>query len=493
MPSAHVCLMQQSGNVFSLGLLDPARYLAAQLERVGVRTTLARNRLRHGVLNVVVGGHLGFDPAWTREFPCVFLNLEQLGQGGYPVSEQYLDLLRDNPVIDYSPANVPSYRDSPADGVLIGFGSAPYLHPGKDLIPLRERPIDLLFFGSLNPRRRSLIAQIEKSGVQVALPDTLLYGPERDSIVRQAKAVLNIAFYETARFEQVRAFLVLSQGTAFISDKRALSGDHERAYADVVHWFDPRRAQEFIETRFTAPDFAERTEDMLARFAEHDPLDSVRDAWERFRDLPGEPSRAARPAGPGRPLRVNAALATRGYRPGWLNLAGRADLLPDWQVDLVDVPDLPVALDTVRWGRWTLEPGTAAQIDLGLLDPNRADLPALLGTCLTLLDEDGVAVLEWPASAALDLDPFTRRFWESGWLQHRFEVHHRGPLDARGNPCRPPDTQRWRIALRKKASTLWETTVARAAREDLGMADLAETGRTAEAPDTEDADLVTAG
>lgn len=468
MPTAHVCLMQQPGNIFSLGLLDPAQYLVAQLERLGVTTTLARNRLRHGVLNIVVGGHLGFDPAWTREFACVFLNLEQLGQGGYPVSEQYLGLLRNNAVIDYSPANVPAYRNDTADGVLVGFGSAPYLHPGDDLIPLEDRPIDLLFLGSLNPRRRRFITQIEEAGVQVALPDTLLYGPERNGIIRQAKAVLNIAFYETARFEQVRAFLVLSQGTGLISDKRALSGEHERAYADFVHWFDPRRVREFIADRFTRPEYAEQTRDKLARFAAHDPLESVQAAWERFRELADGPERSA-PGGPRAPLRINAAMPTQGYRPGWLNVAARPELLPDWQVDLTDAPELPLALETTRWGRWTLEAGRAAQIDLGPIEANRTDLSTLLGTCMALLAEDGVVVLEWPTPTGVDLDPYTRRFWENGWLHHRFEVHHRGPLDGRGNPCRAQDARRWRIVLRKQPCSLWETTVARAAREDLGL------------------------
>jgi hypothetical protein len=470
MTSAHVCLMQQPGNVFSLGLLDPAQYLAAQLERLEVPTTLARNRLRHDALNVIVGGHLGFDPAWAREFHCVFCNLEQLGQGGYPVSRQYLELLRDNPVIDYSPANVLSYRDRPEDGILIGFGNAPYLHPGPELIPLRDRPIDLLFLGSLNPRRRQLIAQIEEAGVQVALPDTLLYGPERDGIIRQAKFVLNIAFYETARFEQVRAFLVLSQGTGLISDKRALDGEHENAYQDFVHWFDPRRIREFINDQVTAPDFPERTEEKLRAFADYDPLEPIRQAWERFSPTVGEPRRHGGP-GPDTPLRINAAMSTHGYRPGWLNVSPRARLLPDWQIDLEHPLDLPVTVDTTRWGRWTLERNSARLVDLGTVDPSRADLPALLSVSMDLLAEDGVVVFTWPAGSPVDLDPFTRRFWENGWLRHRFDLRHRGPLDARGNPCRAQDAQRWRIVLRKHACSLWETTVARAAREDLGLVD----------------------
>ena len=40
---------------------------------------------------------------------------------------------------------------------------------------------------------------------QEIVPSGPVYGPERDHFVRQARAVLNCHFYDTSRFEQVRA------------------------------------------------------------------------------------------------------------------------------------------------------------------------------------------------------------------------------------------------------------------------------------------------
>ncbi len=464
MNRAHICLIVPPGGVHALGLLDPARYLAAQLTRLGVETTLAKNRVRGDAVNLVFGAHLGFDPAWAQEFRCVLVNLEQLGEDAR-VPLGYPQLLRTTPTIDYHPDNVRAYRERTDDVPLLGFGVAEYLHPGPELIPIEQRPIDLLFVGSMNERREALIQRIEKSGVEVAIPDTPVFGPERDALVRQSKAVLNLAHYSMARFEQVRAFLVLSQGTPLVSERYTLKAPGEEAFRDCVHWFDPRRLEEFFAGTLTDPGFAGTSRELLARFATHDALESVKDVWEYAVEATAPSPPAAR-----RPLRVNATMGTAGYRPGWLNVDPSAHLVPDWQHDLGRGVQLPVELDTTRWGRLTLAAGTAAQVDLGPLDPASPATAAALDACLQLLAEDGVVVLDWPASSGLEaLDPFTRQFWLSGWLEHRFSVRHAGALDAHATPCRAQDAVRLRVVLVKVACTLLDITLARASSEDLGL------------------------
>jgi len=185
---ANICVMQPPGYVHSLGLLDPARYLAHQLRRLDVPTTLTKNRLQRSAVNYVFGAHLGFDIEATTDVRSVIVNLEQLGRGGAQLPEDYLRLLRSHDTIDYHRENAQTYTTRPDEVPLLTFGYADYLSV-QDQIPLRERAIDLLFLGSINERRKSLIAQIEAAGVQVTLFDTPLYGPERDHFVRQAKAV----------------------------------------------------------------------------------------------------------------------------------------------------------------------------------------------------------------------------------------------------------------------------------------------------------------
>ena len=62
---------------------------------------------------------------------------------------------------------------------------APYL-ASPEALPLEERPIDLLFIGSMNDRRRAWLDRIEAFGLNVAVFDSALYGPERDQFIVQA-------------------------------------------------------------------------------------------------------------------------------------------------------------------------------------------------------------------------------------------------------------------------------------------------------------------
>ena len=202
-PQIHLCIQQPAGYVHSLGLLDQARYFRYQFRRLGLSVTLAKNRLRHDAVNFVFGAHLGFDAAQRERQACIFVNLEQLGEGGAKVSAVYLKLLASSAVVDYNEDNRAAYAADVNDVPVVPLLHAPYLKP-EQTIALEERPIDLLFIGSMNERRRAWLDRIEALGLSVAMFDGPLYGPERDQFILQAKAVVNAHFYESSRFEQAR-------------------------------------------------------------------------------------------------------------------------------------------------------------------------------------------------------------------------------------------------------------------------------------------------
>ena len=144
-----------------------------------------------------------FDGTQCERYACIFVNLEQLGRGGAAVSADYMTLLKSSAVVDYDADNLAAYAQDPQDVMIVPFLHAPYLAPAEP-IPLEQRPIDLLFIGSMNERRKRLIERIESTGVQVSVFDGALYGPERDAYIAASKAVLNAHFYETSRFEQAQ-------------------------------------------------------------------------------------------------------------------------------------------------------------------------------------------------------------------------------------------------------------------------------------------------
>ena len=145
----HLCIVQPMGFVHSMVLLDPALYFKHQFEQLGARVTIAKNRLRRDMPNLVFGAHLGFDPALRERFPCVFVNLEQLGEGGSGLRTmpEYLALLQDAAVIDYDASNPRHYTRRPEDIPLVSFGFAPYLAPARSL------PLELSLIHISEPTR----------------------------------------------------------------------------------------------------------------------------------------------------------------------------------------------------------------------------------------------------------------------------------------------------------------------------------------------------
>src|SRR3954464_2065732 len=126
-PAIHLAIIQPAGYVHSLGFLDQARYFRHMFRRQGATVTMAKNRLREDAVNFVFGAHLGFPADWQARNACVFVNLEQLGQGGASVSPDYLALLRRSAGVAHGAANVPAYAQDAADVPIVSFGYASYL------------------------------------------------------------------------------------------------------------------------------------------------------------------------------------------------------------------------------------------------------------------------------------------------------------------------------------------------------------------------------
>ena len=239
----NLCIVQPAGYVHSLGFLDQARYFGFQFKRLGAIVTLTKNRLRHDAINFVFGAHLGFDVALKERHSCIFVNLEQLGLGGASVTAAYMSLLENSPVVDYDRSNVASYAKNIYSVPVIPFLYAPYL-ASADLTAISDRPIDILFIGSVNERRLSLIRLIEAQGLSVTQFDSPLYGPERDLYIKQAKCVFNCHFYASSRFEQARVSHCLSLGTPVVSERTAQTSAPAE-FEEAVFWVNENSLVEF--------------------------------------------------------------------------------------------------------------------------------------------------------------------------------------------------------------------------------------------------------
>jgi len=472
-PPVHIVIMQPAGYVHSLGFVDQARYLRYQLRRLGAEVTLAKNRLRQDAVNLVLGAHLGFPADLLRSHACVIVNLEQLGRQGAAVSPAYLQLLRQAAVIDYDAANVMAYGARPDSVPLISFLHAPYLDDGQAL-PLEQRPIDLLFFGSINPRRRHFIERVEAAGAEVTLFDGPIYGDERDGYIRQAKAVLNCHFYETSRFEQARAFHCLSLGTPVISERCAATSAPD-AFDHAVFWLEEGQLERFFATQFRAPAYFDQARRQLAAFARHDPIESYArllayaiDSFDRHR-------RGTDPL-LWRPRRLRW-ISGADYEPGWLNVSADVSSQPDLQLDLAQTLALPCQQPAHHGGGVRLEAGQFDLIQIGDAWSTVTDPRTLMHNALALLAVHGELVIEitgrsvgMTARAAVEevVAQVREHFWQLGWFDQRFEPVVCRWLDPSRQETAPDRADSAVLTLRKVQTSPRERTLARTMRVDFG-------------------------
>ena len=481
-PHIHLAIMQPAGYVHSLGFLDQARYFRYQFRRLGATVTISKNRLREDAVNVVFGAHLGFPAEWPRRHACIFVNLEQLSHGGAQVSPEYLALLRRSAVMDYEAANVAVYADDPAEVQIVPFQHAPYLDMG-DGLALEDRPIDLLFFGSMNPRRQAFLGEVEAAGVQVSRFDSPVYGAERDHFIRQSKAVLNCHFYDSSRFEQARVFHCLSLGTPVISE-RCASTEPPAAFEDAVFWLPPGGVRSFFGQQFGQAAFFAQARRQLDAFRGQDPLSAYADALAFATGYHGAWSRTVRLEA-WQPRQLNLG-SGKDYKAGWLNVDVIERAEPDVVLDLGRPVTLPLQLDGCRGGRIQLAADSLERVYANNVLEHVPDLPMLMGNVLRLLQDGGEFEIEVPYEKAPTAwqDPthlralnenswlyYTDWFWYLGWFEHRFEIAAFGWLDARLKPCEKPLAAFMKITLRKVATTPHERTTARVMQADFGGMD----------------------
>ena len=472
LPDIHLCIVQPQGYVHSLGFIEPARYLRYQFRRFGARVSVAKNRLRHDAVNFVFGAHLGFDATLRRRHSCIFVNLEQLGEGGAAVASGYRELLRTSAVVDYDAHNVAAYAADPADVPIVPMLHAPYLQTEQPM-PLHERPIDLLFIGSMNPRRHALLDRIEATGLQVSQFDSPLYGPERDAFIAQAKAVVNLHFYPSARFEQVRVAHCLSLGTPVISERSTQAGMHP-AFDNSVFWFDETALEAFFTQRFGKPEFYRQAQSAVDAFRAADPVEAYADLLA-FAVGFGRAHQERRPQEAWRPARLHLG-SGKAYRPGWLNLDLLERAEPDLRLDLAEAQRWPLHAESPYAGPVELHEGQLEHIVANNVLEHVGDLPRLMTNCLALLQTGGRLEIEVPYEHAATAwqDPthvramnenswlyYTDWFWYLGWFEHRFAVEQSGYLDLQLRECAREQAAFMRVTLQKVETTLRERMDAR--------------------------------
>lgn len=222
-----ICFMMPPGYNGALVFREVLFLLRNALRDLGNECEIKPNQLAPDRINIIVGYHLlEFGPQLTA---CTYIpyQLEQLDAHAGWYSDNARQILEHAQTVwDFSEINIGflAERGIAAKHLPTGW------HPSLEIIsPADERDVDVLFYGSINERRKELLEALsEHAKVKVLLG---VFGQERDAWIARSKIVLNMHYYPTRILETVRVSYLLNNRVFVISEE---SADNPFAGVDLV-------------------------------------------------------------------------------------------------------------------------------------------------------------------------------------------------------------------------------------------------------------------
>ena len=211
-----ICLLVQPGNPHAACFTDLAVLLKSSLLSLGKPCDIAINDPARDRVNILLGANTLNPDTFSISCPYIVYQLEQLSDSEGWYSDSKLRILENAvDVWDYSRENIVflSSHGIRAKYLLPGY------HPALEQIANRDdKDIDVLFFGSINERRKKVLNELVARGVKVK---TLfgVYGKQRDEVIAGSKVILNMHFYDASIFEAVRVSYLLNNRCFVVSEE----------------------------------------------------------------------------------------------------------------------------------------------------------------------------------------------------------------------------------------------------------------------------------
>lgn len=405
---------------------------AAGMHDNGCRIYPAVNELRPGMDNVVFGAHL-LPPHQLAKLPdsVILYNFEQLSAESAWMKKDYLDALASHRCWDYSQRNIEALKalKPAANPRHVPVGYADCL---QRIEPAAVQDIDVLFYGSVNQRRRRILDALTESGLQV-VELFGAYGAERDQAIARAKVVLNMHYYDSRILEAVRLSYLMSNAKAVVSE----CADDTEVYPHYRDGLSLVSTDNLVEAcqALVADESARRQleknalkavqevsyRDILQAdglFGPSQVTASVAPPADGPADAPATPDQPTTPTSLPRILNLGSG---KDWRADWLN----ADILPrvnpDWVLNVCEPPAFGAVVKTERFGEFTLEPGMFDAIIANDVLEHLPDLVGAMTYCLELLSVGGQMHVHVPYDLSLGAwqDPtHVRAFNENSWLYY---------------------------------------------------------------------------
>lgn len=240
------------------------------LRRAGVASEHLLNRSEPGVPCVVFVPTDGWEAFVENLDPrlTVLFNMEQLGSDAPWTRDGYAEALARWTVADYNASNVEWLRRH--NGAAQRVQELPIV-PGPSVAfaapPPTEPAVDVLFFGTMNPRREQVIAQLRAAGLTVeAVAGS--FGWELTPAVLRARLVLHVHFYETRLFPVARIVQPVAQGVPIVCESSVCSPLADWSAGSGIVFADTDQLVEACQALLADPERRLRSVQQSWRFAQ---------------------------------------------------------------------------------------------------------------------------------------------------------------------------------------------------------------------------------
>lgn len=215
----NICIVRPQGYIHSDAFLELAQVIAYGLEDLGYKVAI-RNHIIESNKNIIIGCHL-LDPVSIESVPkdSIVINTEQIFSNPATWSvkwtETILQWAKRFETWDYSVRNIEMFNEHGVRNVkLLKIGYHPKLARIEKAV---DQDIDVLFYGSMNDRRKKIINDLKREGHVVRVISGI-YGEARDQIIARSRIVLNMHYYSTQIFEVIRVFYPMINSKAVVSE-----------------------------------------------------------------------------------------------------------------------------------------------------------------------------------------------------------------------------------------------------------------------------------
>jgi SAM-dependent methyltransferase len=402
-----VVVIRRPGYVHSEAFREVAEAVFFGLKSAGADVIWSETAFVTDRIPIIFGANLAVRPT---EIPsnAIIYNLEQADNSSTWLVEPYLTILQTHQVWDYSIRNVERLQlQGITDIRCVPIGYV------RELERITEAPkdIDVLFYGSMCPRRQWVIEQLRESGVAVVTTFGT-YGADRDALIARSRIVLNVHFYESKIFEIVRVSYLLANGVCVLSEDGHDPMEEEfrdavafASYEDLV-----TRCLELLADDTLRQGYGNRGRELMRKRPQDEYLLAV------IQDIT-----TMTPYPPSHPTVLNVG-SGKDWKAEYLNI----DISDEWAPDIIfdlneELPASGAVFSTERFGEVKFIDEVFDLIICNDVLEHLAQLATAMTTCLRILKPGGVFSISVPYDLSWGAwqDPtHVRAFNERSWLYY---------------------------------------------------------------------------